>query len=130
MTLTEHAPESWVDCGTVRVIGNTFTIWCFWVEVVLHVLLSQLAEGAGFEAKEFERLVEFGYVGCCIEVSVSGQKSVRKDGFDERPIQENMTSANAEPVRRDVRKMHKLDRRRSLGIYLCEALRSSSMIAP
>lgn len=64
VALTEHTPESRVHCGTVRVIGNTFTIGCLWVEVISHVLLSQLAEGAGFEAEEFEHLVELGYVGC------------------------------------------------------------------
>jgi hypothetical protein len=64
VALTEHTPESRVYRGTVRVIGNTFTIRCLWVEVLSHVLLSQLAEGAGFEAKELEHLVELGYVGC------------------------------------------------------------------
>jgi hypothetical protein len=65
VTLTEHTPESRVHCGTVRVIGNTFAIGCLWVEVLSHVLLSQLAEGAGFKPEEFEHLVELGYVGCC-----------------------------------------------------------------
>jgi len=37
VALTEHTPESGVYIGTVRVIGNTFTIGCFWVEVVSHV---------------------------------------------------------------------------------------------
>jgi hypothetical protein len=64
VALTEHTPESRVHCSTVRVIGNTFTIGCLWVEVFSHVLLGQLAEGAGFEAEEFEHLVELGYVGC------------------------------------------------------------------
>lgn len=77
VALTEHTPKSGVYIGTVRVIGNTFTIGCFWVEVVAHVGLGQLAEGAGFEAEEFEQFVEFGYVGCCERsVYVSDQRSV------------------------------------------------------
>lgn len=73
VALAEHAPESGVHRGTVRVIGNTFTIGCFGVEVFSHVLLGQLAEGAGFEAEKFEQLVEFWYVGCCVrETFVSG----------------------------------------------------------
>jgi hypothetical protein len=66
VALTEHAPKSGIHSGTVRVIGNTFTIGCLLVKVLLHVLSGQLAEGAGFEAEEFEHGVELGNVGCCV----------------------------------------------------------------
>jgi hypothetical protein len=111
MTLTEHAPKSGVYCRTVRVVGNTFTVRCFLVKVLLHVLLGQLAEGAGLEAEEFERFVELGYVGSCVrEGRVSNRRTVREEREgDERPIQENMTSANEEPTGRNVSKIHRFE---------------------
>jgi hypothetical protein len=116
MALTEHAPEPGVHCCTIRVIGNTFTIGCLLVKVLLHVLLGQLAEGAGLEAEELERFIELGYVGCCVRRGrVSCWRIVReeKEG-DERPIQENMTSANEEPSGRDVSKTHRFKDARTI----------------
>jgi hypothetical protein len=111
MTLTEHAPESGVYCRTVRVIRNTFTIRCLLVKVLLHVLLGQLAEGASLEAEEFERFVELGYVSCCVRKGrVSNWRIVREEREgDERPIQENMTSANEEPSGRNVSNIHRFE---------------------
>lgn len=77
--LAEHGPEARAAGCAVGVVGDALPVRGLGVEGVGHVFASQLAEGAGFEAEEFEHCVEFGDV-CCWrkvrELLVSGVGSV------------------------------------------------------
>lgn len=83
VALAEHAPEAGVHGRAVRIVGYAFAVGSLWVEVVAHVGLGQLAEGAGFEAKGLEHFVEFGYV-CCCWVGRAGSVGSQDDGSRRR----------------------------------------------
>lgn len=78
MALTKHAPEAGVHGRAVRVVRYPFPIRSFWVELVAHVVLGELAEGAGFETKELEDGVESWDIGgFCLCVSLGLERGER-----------------------------------------------------